>query len=145
MTSLTEARLPYDGVFPVSQPFGNRPSALNHLGYAVHWGVDVAMPDGTRVVAPDDGEIVEAEYDAGGYGYYVKLLTPDGQQWVLAHLHMWELPHPGTWVAKGATVGYSDNTGNSTGPHLHVGYRLPGAVRDLTFNGYSEPPLQFVA
>lgn len=136
-------RLPYDGHFAITQGFGNRPSLANRLGYAVHWGVDVATPDNTRIVAPEDGEVIEADYDVNGYGFYVKLLTISGAQWVLAHLHPWELPHPGTWCPQGTTVGWSDTSGNSTGPHLHVGYRLPGAKRDPIYNGYSDPPLEW--
>lgn len=134
-------RLPFDGVYDVSQRFGEPHPRYSRWGLAGHNGVDYALPTNTPLFAPADGEIVEAQYDGSGYGYYVKLRTPAGEDWLLAHMQLWELPRPGTWVAEGHPLGYSDNTGESTGPHLHLAYRPIWWVRGWPYNGYTVPPL----
>jgi septal ring factor EnvC (AmiA/AmiB activator) len=42
----------------------------------------------------------------------------------------------GDQVDEGQQLGLSDNTGNSTGPHLHWGYYIIPRNRDNGFNGY---------
>lgn len=135
------ARLPFEGHYPVTQEFGERPWYYARWGLAGHNGVDFGLPDGTPVVSASDGEVVEVGDDPTGYGYYVKVRTPDGEDWLYAHLNLWELPAPGTWVAEGHRLGYSGSTGNSTGPHLHLGWRPDHTVRGWPYNGYAEPPL----
>lgn len=134
-------RLPFDGSYSVSQTFGNPDARYSALGLAGHNGVDYAVPDGTRILAPADGEVWEAESDPRGYGYYVKIRTPFAEDWLLAHLHLWELPAPGTWVGEGQPLGVSNNSGLSTGPHLHVGYRREWWLRGWPYNGFVSPPL----
>lgn len=132
-------RMPFDGTFAVSQAFGVPHPRYSALGLAGHNGVDFAVPDGTAVLAPADGEVWEVESDPEGFGYYVKLRTPNGEDWLMAHLHLWRLPHPGEWLGEGALIGYSNNTGMSTGPHLHLGYRPQWWARGWPFNGYTNP------
>lgn len=132
-------RLPFDGEYAVTQDFGTLHPRYTALGLAGHNGVDFGLPDGTPVLAPADGECIEVGYDPEGYGYYVKLRTPNGEDWLMAHQHMWQLPRPGQWCPEGSPVGFSDNTGMSTGPHLHVGYRPAWWVRGWPYNGYVDP------
>jgi len=132
-------QLPFEAAYVISQPFGAVHPRYTALGLAGHNGVDFAIPDGTPVLAPDDGECVESDYDPTGFGYYVKLRTPGGADWLLAHLHHWHMPRPGEWLALGALLGYSDNTGMSTGPHLHLGYRPEWWRRGWPYNGYVDP------
>lgn len=132
-------RLPFDGEQPLTQSFGVVHPRYTALGLKGHNGLDFGLPDGTPVLAPADGEAVEVDFDPSGFGYYVKLRTPAGEDWLLAHLHMWSLPRPGTWCPEGSLVGHSDNTGLSTGPHLHVGYRPEWWRRGWPYNGYADP------
>lgn len=132
-------RLPFNIPAELTQAFGNFHPRYTQMGLSGHNGLDYALPDGTEVLAPDDGEVVEAGLHTGGFGYYVKLRTPAGEDWLLAHLHPWMLPRPGTWVAEGSLVGYSDNSGLSTGPHLHLGYRPLWWVRGYPYDGYADP------
>lgn len=132
-------RLPFDGDWPVTQGFGEHPGWYARYGLAGHNGIDFGLPDGTPVLAPIDGEVWEAEYDPPGYGFYVKLRSARGEDVVLAHLHLWHIARPGEWLAAGALAGYSDNTGNSFGPHLHLGYRPDATVRTGPYNGFDDP------
>lgn len=136
------ARFPFDGHFRVTQHFGMPHLRYTALGLQGHNGTDFAVPIDTPIVAPADGEVVESSYDEPGFGFYVKIRTPLGEDWLVAHLQPWELPRPGTWVAEGHRLGYADNTGMSTGVHLHLGYRPLFWERGWPYNGYTDPLAQ---
>lgn len=75
-------------------------------------------------------------YDQGscGLGRYVNLLYTDGRGVIRyhtrsAHLSEWRVSD-GQRVRRGDLLGLSGNTGNSTGPHLHI---------DLQATGMSNP------
>lgn len=134
-------RLPFDGSYPVTQGWGEHPGWYKPFGLPGHNGVDFGLPDGTAVLAPADGEAIEVAYDQPGYGWYVKLRTPVGEDWLVAHLHYWRLPRPGEWCPESSLIGYSNNTGFSTGAHLHCGYRPNGADHSGPWRGWAPPPL----
>jgi murein DD-endopeptidase MepM/ murein hydrolase activator NlpD len=137
-------RLPFDGEIAITQHFGERHPRYTDLGLLGHNGVDFACPDDTPIFACADGECIESWSDPDGYGFYVKLRTPEGADWLYAHLHPWMLPRPGTWCPEGSLLGYSDNSGMSTGPHLHLGYRPQWWRRGGAYDGYADPlPLIF--
>lgn len=129
-------RLPYNGTFPKTQGF-NDPccrgsyAKFNLLG---HNGHDIGLPAWTPVLAPHSGVIKEATFDPG-YGNYVKVENLEEGS-VLAHLSRISV-NAGDLVSEGDLIGYSGNTGNSTGPHLHWGfYRTKTRNRDNGFNGF---------
>jgi len=85
-----------------------------------HTGVDFAVPTGTPVLAVTDGKIENANW---GKSYGVQLVQKvDGGWFIYAHLSK-ALVKPGDKVTKGQHIAESGNTGNSTGPHLHVELR----------------------
>lgn len=131
----------WDGDWPVSQWFGVNPAAYVRFGLAGHNGLDVAMPSWTEIRAPVDARVAEAGSDPGGWGYYVKLTTSDNQDWLLAHFAEPSPLDAGLVVAASDFIGWSGSTGNSTGPHLHIGWRLWNAAynRGWPFNGYVDP------
>lgn len=125
-------RNPFNGSYKITQGFGGNPEAYKKFGLKGHDGIDFALPTGTEVVAPHEGIVTAVKFDAGGYGNYIKI-EGSGEGSVLAHLLV-SFVKEGERVGEGQKVGLSDNTGNSTGPHLHWGYfRIP---RDKT-NGYA--------
>ena len=134
-------RLPFDGSFAVSQKFGEEHPRYSRWGLAGHNGRDYALPSDVTILAPVDGEIWEVESDPAGYGYYIKIRTTVGEDWLLGHLRLWGLPRPGEWVAEGQPLGWSDDTGESTGPHLHLAYRRDWWQRGWPYNGYADPPI----
>ncbi|MEM6839162.1 MAG: peptidoglycan DD-metalloendopeptidase family protein [Cyanobacteria bacterium P01_C01_bin.120] len=94
-----------------------------------HTGTDLGAPEGTPVVATQDGEVHIADY-LGGYGLTVILRHAEGSlETRYAHLSR-ILVRPGEVVKQGEVVGLVGSTGNSTGPHLHF------ELRELTAQGW---------
>jgi murein DD-endopeptidase MepM/ murein hydrolase activator NlpD len=85
----------------------------------MHEGVDFAVPQGTPIHAAADGVVRDARRN-GGYGNYVRVDHADGVATAYGHLSRFA-PNlkPGTKVVRGQLLGFSGNTGRSTGPHLH--------------------------
>lgn len=134
-------RLPFDVTAAITQDFGSPHPRYTAWGLAGHNGIDFGLPNDTPLYAPTDFEVVEVMIDESGYGTYIKGRTPAGEDWLLAHMRIYHLPQPGEWVAEGALVGFSNNSGLSTGPHLHLGYRPQWWVRGWPYNGFDRPPL----
>ena len=103
-----------------------------------HEGIDLRAANGTEVVACDDGFCQEV-LDQGkvGYGKYIKIVSDWGES-VYAHLQEFKVKQ-GTQVKKGQTIALADNTGNSSGSHLHFGIRINPYKRDDGWGGYSDP------
>lgn len=83
-----------------------------------HDGIDFACPSGTPIYASGNGKVIKAEFNANGYGNVIDLDHENGYQTRYAHLSRLKVK-PGQWVKRGEVIGYSGNTGLSTGPHLH--------------------------
>lgn len=88
-----------------------------------HTGQDFAAPIGTPVVAVEDGTIVSAGWD-GPYGRKIVVRAADGTETWYCHLSAFVLTS-GT-VKAGTLIGKVGNTGNTTGPHLHLEVRVDG-------------------
>jgi len=114
---------PFNGNYPVTQKFGD-----TYTDPKGHKGIDYALPLGTPVLAAADGIVEKAGVDSTGYGnvIIIRHLWNDGT--VYGHLRNWSV-QVGQKVKAGEIIGYSGNTGNSTGPHLHFEYRT-------TYNDY---------
>ena len=98
------------------------------FNFVVHPGEDLTAKPGTPIVAISDGTIItEAKGWNGGYGNFLMLDAGDGYTARYAHLTGFVSSLPaGSYVTKGEVIGYSGNTGNSTGPHLHFEIRYKG-------------------
>jgi hypothetical protein len=123
----------------ISQVFGVNPQRYQRFGLAGHNGVDFAVPVDTPIRAVDDGVVAEALIDIDGYGIYIKVIHTWGES-LYAHLSRWSVDN-GQRVQRGQVVGFSGNSGNSTGPHLHLGLRVNPYTRGAPFDGYSDPLL----
>lgn len=93
-----------------------------------HPGIDVAVANGTYVIASRPGIVVEVGEDEV-YGRYVLLDHGEGYSTRYAHLSM-TLVEPGTQVRGREVIALSGSTGISTGPHLHFEIRMNGALRN---------------
>lgn len=101
-----------------TQGFGNVPNP-NPYGPGGHNGYDWACPTDTKIYAMHDGYAGIA-VDPGGYGNFISVVG-QGVKTYYGHL---DKPGKLGFVKAGEVIGYSDNTGMSTGPHLHVTCKL---------------------
>lgn len=95
----------------------------------MHKGVDIPVKVGDPIYATFDGKIRIANYNTGGYGFFVIIRHHNGlETW---HGHMCKLNvKSGDYVKAGQVIGFGGSTGRSTGPHLHYEIRYC----DMTFD-----------
>ncbi|MDH4262719.1 MAG: M23 family metallopeptidase [Spirochaetia bacterium] len=91
-----------------------------------HPGIDIAASLGTMVLAAMDGEVTESKY-FGDYGNAVMVNNNSSYLTIYAHLSQ-ILVKKGDKVRKGQLIGFSGNSGHSTGPHLHFEVRYLSVV-----------------
>ena len=93
---------------------------LNGEPRSPHFGLDIAVPTGTPIVAPAAGVVSFAEPDlylTGG-----TLLIDHGHGLTSSYLHMSRLDvSAGQRVEQGQVIGAVGATGRASGPHLHWG------------------------
>ncbi|WP_299437460.1 M23/M56 family metallopeptidase [uncultured Aquimarina sp.] len=82
-----------------------------------HHGIDIRAKVGTPILATGDGTIATAK-NKGNWGNLIIISHADGYQTWYAHLQGFNIEE-NQQVKKGQIIGYSGNTGLSTGPHLH--------------------------
>ncbi len=124
---------------PITQKFGENPQYYSRWGFPGHNGIDFGIPNGTPVVAAADGTVDKIAFENGGYGNYVRLkhLFDNAVYYTYyAHL-MHAVVAAGQSVKAGSVIAYSDNTGASTGPHLHFGLR--SSNESGPYKGYMDP------
>ncbi len=112
-----------------THPFGEKRSYA--LGF--HEGIDLRSFVGEEVYAPIDGVVTIASFGKM-YGNQVWLqcqLEADKIQTVCAHLNQID-PNikVGKLVKRGERIGWSGNTGNSQGAHLHLSLLINGKWTD---------------
>ena len=102
----------------------------------LHRAIDLRAAVGTPVYAAEDGTVDWVQTWDGrstrgdqSYGNLVRIRHADYNggklQTLYAHLKESKVKY-GQTVKEGELIGYSGNTGNSTGPHLHFEVRLNG-------------------
>lgn len=90
----------------------------------LHRGIDLAAAAGTPIKAIQDGRVVSAG-EAGGYGLCVVIEDENGYQSRYAHCASLSVA-AGQEVKRGDVIATVGNTGQSTGPHLHLEVLLNG-------------------
>lgn len=114
---------PLDSIF-ITQNFGKTADSGRLYVSGTHNGVDFRAAIGTRVKSAGAG-VVEGVGDTdtvcsgASYGKWVFIRYDNGLASIYAHLSLISAK-PGQRVNTGDIVGYSGNTGYSTGPHLHM-------------------------
>ncbi|MEZ4767494.1 MAG: M23 family metallopeptidase [Caldilineales bacterium] len=102
--------------------------------YSYHPAIDIGAPQGTTVVAGDEGIVAVAGWSNVGYGNYVVIRHPDGYVTLYGHLSRIDVSQ-GDYVARGQQIGAVGSTGRSTGPHLHF---------EVSTGGRNYNPLQYL-
>lgn len=113
-------RLPVQG--PVGDRFGPRFNVF-------HAGVDFPAAAGAPVTAAGFGTVINAGYDASGWGNMVVVGHRFGLRTLYAHLATIDVA-PGQSVGVGQRLGSVGATGRASGPHLHFELMLRGANID---------------
>ncbi len=93
----------------------------SHVGMrwgSMHKGMDIAGPSNRSILAADNGVVVSAGWNSGGYGNKIVINHNNGMQTVYAHLASISV-QAGQTVEKGSKIGVMGSTGDSTGIHLH--------------------------
>ncbi len=112
---------------PLMQGFGG---PFSHSHEQSYFAIDIAMDEGTPVLASRSGTVMLVEDDFFGAGTdigqwgdranHVRILHADGTMAVYAHLELETIEvEVGDKVRAGQQIARSGNTGFSTGPHLH--------------------------
>ncbi|WP_349410884.1 M23 family metallopeptidase [Pseudalkalibacillus sp. SCS-8] len=100
-----------------------------------HKGIDIARPSNRAILAVDNGTVVSAGFNSGGYGNRIIINHNNGFKSVYAHLASMNVS-VGQTVKKGQKIGVMGSTGHSTGVHLHF---------ELYKNGALLNPLKYIS
>lgn len=114
---------------PIVSPFGMRIHPI-YGKWMFHSGVDIDADTGTPVKAVAEGIVIYADW-LGTYGIVVFIRHGSNITTVYAHLKYF-IVEVNQYVKQGDIIGYVDNTGLSTGPHLHFEIRIDGKAVDPT-------------
>jgi murein DD-endopeptidase MepM/ murein hydrolase activator NlpD len=119
----------------ITQPYGANPAYYRQFGLDGHEGIDYALSSGQVVFACADGivKMVKPGMDSGwhNYGIHLRIAHADGYETIYAHLQT-VLVREGQSVLAGDKIARGDNTGNSTGNHLHLTLKKDGIIIDPT-------------
>ena len=101
---------------PRTDPFTDKP--------AFHYGVDVATNEGSPIVAPADGIVVQTK---NGSTTGNMILISHGLDISTAYFHLSKfMVREGQRVRRGEVIGLIGRTGKALGPHLHYEVRING-------------------
>ncbi len=101
---------------PLNLPVGDAYGAPRPSG--PHNGQDIPAPLGTPVSSIGPGKVIAVGENAKS-GKFVRILHPDGRISAYGHLSEQGVKE-GDEITPGATLGKVGNTGDSSGPHLHI-------------------------
>ncbi|OGI85891.1 hypothetical protein A3A01_01135 [Candidatus Nomurabacteria bacterium RIFCSPLOWO2_01_FULL_39_17] len=127
----------------ITQVFGKTEAGKRLYANGTHNGVDFRASVGTPVKAMADGVVAgrgDTDTQCAGvsFGRFVLIKYNNGLASTYGHLSLIKA-NTGDKVARGDVVGYSGNTGYSTGPHLHVSLYAKNAVEVKTLPSKSCP------
>ena len=116
----------------VTSPYGYRIHPVTGKS-RFHAGIDIGAAYGTSILAANDGVVIVAGYNAGGYGNYVVINHGGGYTTLYAHASSL-LVSVGQKVSRGQVIATCGSTGMSTGPHIHF---------EVQYNGQTTNPMQY--
>lgn len=110
----------------------NYPFDRPHLGVDLNF-VNEELLSPVRGKAYYFNDPLPSSQGGTGYGNHVIIVSPDGHQYLFGHLDH-ALIDNGQQVSIGDKIAITDNTGDSTGPHLHFEVRKD-SVASLSYGG----------
>lgn len=137
-------RIPFSVPVWLTQRFGEtafaRANALRY-GKPFHDGIDFGLPTGTQLFASADGVVIgtgntDIVSSCYSWGKWIVIKHGFGLSTLYAHLSLIKV-RLGQKVQAGELIGYSGNTGFSTGPHLHFGVYDSSGLRVVPYEQVS--------
>jgi murein DD-endopeptidase MepM/ murein hydrolase activator NlpD len=119
-TSKSRFRVPLRG--RITSGFGERINPITKVK-EFHNGIDIVVPEGTPVVAPENGEVVNVyKTDIGGN----QIVLKHNSGYVSGYAHLLKpLVKIKDKISRGQVIALSGKTGQVTGAHLHFSLRDP--------------------
>jgi len=111
---------------PMSGTITSRFGAVSSRRVSRHTGLDIAASTGTPIKAAAGGTVTFSGYK-GSYGYMVVINHGNGVETYYGHCSKLYVS-AGQQVSQGQKIAAVGNTGNSTGPHLHLEIRVNGVA-----------------
>ncbi len=114
---------PLDNIY-ITQLFGKTVDSKRLYASGTHNGVDFRATVGTPVMAMADGIILgvgntDLTCYSASFGKFIFIEYNNGLSSTFGHLSLIKV-YEGDQVKRGEVVGYTGNTGHTTGPHLHI-------------------------
>jgi murein DD-endopeptidase MepM/ murein hydrolase activator NlpD len=149
-TTSNDLLVPFLGAFKVTQGWNGK---FTHKGPKSKYAIDIAMPQGTPIIAVKSGKIVDMKINStiGGpdpkyrsYANYIRIAHDDGSMSIYVHLmgnsNKFSV---GDVVLQGQVIALSGNTGYSTGPHLHFALQTNtgDGVYSIKYKFYGKEPV----
>ncbi len=94
-----------------------------------HEGVDIGAPEGTPILAVNDGVVVYSDNGMSGYGNAVLIVHADASVTLYGHCSA-TFVVPGQRVARGEVIAAVGDTGLAHGAHLHFELHVGGHAVD---------------
>lgn len=115
------------GGYRITSTFGLRNDPITGAPGRRHSGMDLGATTGTKMIAVDDGELVQS-WDPSGGGWWSMLYCDNGEVWGYGHASAYvgaPTPTGGRRrVLAGQVIALVGSTGASTGAHLHIAKKL---------------------
>jgi len=123
---------PLQSIF-ITQMFGKTVDSKRLYASGTHNGVDFRAAMGTPVMAMADGTVLgtgntDLTCVGASFGKFIFIKYNNGLSSTFGHMSLIKADE-GDAVRRGEVVGYSGNTGHTTGPHLHVSLYASEAVK----------------
>ena len=112
--------------------FGKTEAGKRLYANGTHNGTDFRASVGTPVMSMADGVVAgvgntDSQCSGVSFGRFILIKYNNGLASTFGHLSLIKVA-VGEKVSRGEVVGYSGNTGYTTGPHLHVSVYVKDAV-----------------
>jgi len=121
----------------ITQVYGYTDFGKTAYATAFHNGVDFRASVGTTIIAPLSGIVegvgnTDSVCPGASFGKWVLIKHNNGLTTIYAHLSLIKV-NAGDMISTGDIIGYSGNTGYSTGPHLHFGLYISQGVKVMNY------------
>ena len=117
---------PLTGYKTISSSFGSR--ICPYHGQEFHNGIDIPAPSGTSIQACAAGTVIKAEYSSS-FGNNIEIDHGNGVHTMYLHCSSLNVT-VGQKVSQGDVIGYVGMTGDATGNHLDLRFKVSGTYVD---------------